>query len=63
MINEKNKPTEDEKRLMDLAAKILENALRQVDKSKAEKEFMKLQNIVNQIVSINLVFQLHQISL
>ena len=52
MINEKNKPTEDEKRLTDLAAKILEDALRQLDKSKAEREFMKLQNIVNQIVSI-----------
>ena len=51
MIEEREKPTEDEKRLTDLASKILEDALKQSDETKAERTFMKLQNIINQLVS------------
>ena len=52
MVKEKNKPSDEEKRLADLATKIIDEALRQTDKSTGDRTFMKLQNIVDQVVSI-----------
>ncbi len=51
MISDKNKPTEEEVRLTELASRILEDAMKQPEENKAEKSFLKLQNIVNQVVS------------
>ena len=51
MIQEKDKPSEEEARLTDLASKILDEAMRHVEDKNAEKSFMKLQNIVDQLVS------------
>ena len=52
MIENRETTSENEKRLTELASKILEDALKQPDKSTSEKTFMKLQNIVDEIVSI-----------
>ena len=52
MIDKRETKSENEKRLTELASKILEDALKQPDKSTSEKTFMKLQNIVDEIVSI-----------
>ena len=57
MIEEKEKPSDDEIRLTDLAGRILQDALIEQDSgSKINKTLMKLQSIVDQLVSIPLVF-------
>ena len=48
---ENDKLTEEEIRLTELAEKILQEAVNQAEEPKAEKSFMKLQHIVNQLVS------------
>eukprot|EP00795_Rhopilema_esculentum_P011483 gene11483-21699_t len=53
MIQEKEKPSEEEARLTDLASKILDEAMRHVEDKNAEKSFMKLQNIVDQLFDEN----------
>lgn len=50
-ISEYENLTEEEIRLTELAEKILDEAVNQAEEQKAEKSFMKLQNIVNQLVS------------
>ncbi len=54
LLAEKNKPTEEEVRLTELASKILEDAMKQeeskADEGKVERTFLKLQNVINQVV-------------
>ena len=51
ILAEKEKPSEEEARLLDLAQNILQGALQVTTESTINTQFLKLQNVVDQLVS------------